>query len=230
MNRRWFVGGRGPILGAGTLALLVLIIGLVPVAVAHDPTVDSYNWTCSGGGATADGNCYQHHSNADETWRWGTAPTSWRNAIRAGQAEWDQTDGHQFNFIETSTGRSVVNATTSIICGNPNAVGCTGMGVQADGHSTGCTITFRIGPAWNLDPNATSFPGLLDLAGVSAHEFGHCVSLGHSASSSATMGGASYTGSTAARTIHYWDQKGRCQVYGHAHGYWGGCGSFGGTS
>lgn len=102
-----------------TIPVLTLILTLVPPALAHDPTVDSYNWTCSGGRppseGASDGNCFQHHTYADETWKWGTAPTAWRDAIRAGQSQWDKTDGHQFDFIERSDGRSVVNATTSVI-------------------------------------------------------------------------------------------------------------------
>lgn len=104
------------------------------------------------------------------------------------------------------------------------------MGVLAGNHSSGCTITFRIGPSWNLDPNDTSISGLVDLAGASAHEFGHCLGAGHSASALATMGGASIQGSTDGRSIHWWDKRGRCQIYGHAHGYWGGCANFGGST
>ena len=34
----------------------------------------------------------------------------------------------------------------------------------------------------------------------------------------------------AARTIEYYDKKGRCQIYGHSHFWWGGCSSYGGSS
>jgi len=183
-----------------------------------------------GGESYKDGNCFQHYSYANETWRFGSStPSGWKSAIRAGVSEWDKTDGHEFDWIEY-LGTSYVEVVNGVICGNANAIGCASNGYGSGNHSTKCKVEFKSTTAWNLDPTATSFPNKWDLAGVAAQEFGHCTGLGHSSNAFATMGGASAYESTAMRHIAYYDKKGRCQIYGHAHHYWGGCGSYGGTS
>ena len=55
---------------------------------------------------------------------------------------------------------------------------------------------------------------------VAALEFGRYLRLGHSARSTATMKVPAHG---SAVTLASYDKRGRCQVYGHAHGYWGGC-------
>lgn len=83
------------------------------------------------------------------------------------------------------------------------------------------SIEFESDQNWNTCSSCTSFDGY-DLWAVAAHEFGHIAGLGHSTSPSATMSGIS-PGSTQERTLNSWDRKGRCQIYGHTHDYWGGC-------
>ncbi len=55
---------------------------------------------------------------------------------------------------------------------------------------------------------------------MAAHEFGHYLGLGHSVKTYATM---SPTVPTHATSLAYEDRVGRCMVYEHAHGWWGGC-------
>jgi hypothetical protein len=57
---------------------------------------------------------------------------------------------------------------------------------------------------------------------VAAHGFGHYLGLGHSKSwfDVPTM---QPTVQSGMHTLHAFDRHGRCQVYGHALGLWGGC-------
>ncbi len=55
---------------------------------------------------------------------------------------------------------------------------------------------------------------------VAAHELGHLVGLWHTDVPAATMFA---TAGEFAVSLATADTAGRCQIYGHAHGYWGGC-------
>ena len=55
---------------------------------------------------------------------------------------------------------------------------------------------------------------------VSAQEFGHYLRLGHSDISWATMSKSAFQGAVS---LSGPDRVGRCQIYGHAHGWWRGC-------
>lgn len=199
------------------LAAVLVAAALQTRADAHSPADAGYQFTCSGGEGlnSQAGNCWQHHSNADA--RFYIHVDSIYNAgylpgVNAGYQIWDQTDGHQFNFIKETTdttSNARVSATSSEICGKPTAVGCTSMGVSGDHSVEGsATIKFKTGIASDLVDD------------VAAHEFGHYVSLGHSDVSSATMWPTAASGQS---TLHSSDRLGRCEIYGHSHGYWGGC-------
>ena len=199
--------------------LLALLVSFVAVPIAddaHAPIAQNWDFTCSGGDGVNQitGNCFQHHSNADARFfvQSSVSLNGYLTGATAGWGAWDQTNGHQFNFIreftDTSSNASVY-VTSGTICGSSTAIGCTTMGVSG-GHSVegSATIVFKTGVASSLRDD------------VAAHEFGHYVSLGHSDVSSATMWKTVAAGQVSLAAA---DRLGRCEIYGHSHGYWGGC-------
>lgn len=202
---------------------LLSALSVLP-ASAHTPADDGYVWTCSGGEASTQtpGACYGmtsgnppvHHSNADARFYYEPSVDSdWLTPVNVGYLAWDQTNGHQFNFIRETTDTSSnanVSVTGFTICGDPAAVGCTSNGVDSGNHiiEGSATIKFKSSLSASLRDDA------------SAHEFGHYLGLGHAIGTTATMYGGVFAG---ASTLSAADSRGRCQVYGHAHGYWGGC-------
>ncbi len=216
---RWTVRGLVLVVAAATIGIAA------SPASAHTPEQYSYNWTCSGGdgpsqdegdcGTMSSANRPAHHSyaNARMFYDFWVGFYGYTDALNAGVAAWDRTDGHQFDFIvegTDTTSNANVTVTGFIICGSSSAVGCTTTAVDSYRHIVEGTarIEFKTGIS----------SGLID--DVAAHEFGHYAGLGHSASSAATMWGSVFSGQVS---LHTWDKAGRCQIYGHAHGYWGGC-------
>ncbi len=220
---------RSRLWGNRRLVAVMLLLGVltavtaIPMANAHTPSEIGWYWTCSGGDGVAQvsGNCWegstlrhQHHSNANARFKYGSSvgQQGWVSQVDAGYQAWDKTNGHQFDFQKVTSGTAAsVTVTSSTICGKASAVGCTSMGVSSTGqHSIegSATIKFKSTMATNLVDD------------VSAHEFGHYLSLGHSDMSSATMWGTAFQGAVS---LASYDRQGRCQIYGHTHGWWGGC-------
>ncbi|HDL41508.1 MAG TPA: hypothetical protein ENG98_00670 [Actinobacteria bacterium] len=207
--------------------LLASLVALALVATARSAQAHAPDgkWDCLG-------DCANHHAYAQEYWKWHSSMLSgWKTAIYSGEAVWNQTDGHEFRFFRNNGSSTAGRYDDLTVLGCAGAIGCTklwGSGV----HITKFEMVFKkvVSGGWNFDPNATSFPGKYDLFGVAAHEFGHVINLDDVTLSTQTMYGGAFEGDTAPRTLNYYDKKGRCQIYGHAHGWWGGCGSWGGTS
>ncbi len=218
-SRRRLQGRDRPLL---VLTLIVALSTVSPsIAMAHDPSVGGdgwgpYSFTCAHGESPSVGHCFKHHSYANA--RFFFEDSVWQNGftsgITLGYSAWDRTNGHQFDFIrqlsDTSTNANVrVVPASTIICGDPAADGCTGYTFSGSHISEGSALiefTDDV-PASRLD----------DLA---AHEFGHYLGLGHSVESYTTMNPGAPAGGV---TLAYEDRVGRCMVYGHAHGWWGGC-------
>jgi hypothetical protein len=210
------------------LAIAVAVLVALPVAaLGHQPNEDQRLWTCVGGQPNQNGNCWLHHHSLPVTWR-NTLPVAWNPAARAGAAVWDRTDGHQFDFQENANSANIVKAaaTSSCVAG---WIGCTTWWGNA-AHITQFQIVFKSGVAWDLNPGVPPGAGLISLHGVAAHEFGHALGLGDAADvppfKRQTMDGAN---SFDAQSLEFFDKKGRCQIYGHTHGWWGGCANFGGV-
>lgn len=161
-------------------------------------------------------NCFKHHSYANA--RFFFEDSVWQNGFTAGlttgYSTWDRTNGHQFDFIrelsDTSTNANVrVVPASTTICGKATMIGCTSFGFSGSHISEGSAlIQFK-------DSISQAY-----LDDVAAHEFGHYLGLGHSIKSYATMHSPVPSGATS---LSYEDRVGRCMVYGHAHGWWGGC-------
>lgn len=195
------------------------------VALAHlpsDTTGDgwgNYSWVCTGGDGTssASGRCFNHHTNADARFFFESTVINagYSSGLTTGYTAWDQSYSHQFNFVrelsDTSTNANVSVVSNSItLCGKATAVACVGMASDSGGHLVEGTATIK----FHDDISAA----LLD--DVAAHEFGHYAGQGHSDESYATMWGSVTSGQSS---LAYEDRVGRCMIYGHAHGYWGGC-------
>jgi hypothetical protein len=180
-------------------------------ASADGPVEFGYAWVCAGGrwNVQYQGVCYAHLPNATLTWHFaGSGWTSGRmTSIRNGAAKWDQTNGHQLNLIEDAypgdgySGHPVTWWTTQI-CGEPAAVGCTTYGINGSAQLQIYGQQFR----------ATSY-----LTHTAAHEFGHAIGVGHGSDPNSVMRSATAT------TLSGNDTEGRCHIYGHALGLWGGC-------
>ncbi len=196
---------------AAILTSLALPIG---TATAHTPSEVGYVWTCSKGkGEQAFGGyCYRHHSYANARIHlvnqasWSSA---WQTAVATGYQAWDKTNGHQFDYIVQSTNTSS-NSDVSVVttaCGVSSYAGCAVV-IASGQHivEKDSYVQFK---------NATT----VNKANLAIHEFGHLLGLGHSSNSSAVMWwqGGSRT------SLHLDDRNGRCNIYGHSHGWWGGC-------
>lgn len=206
-----------------------MISGAVPsLAQAHYPSKHGYRWTCLSGDDGFNGRCYYHHANADAVWAFAQLPSANPEAaIRQGAADWDGTFSHEFNYVY-GAGSVTVYWDGDDPCGNASFAGCAVVTyVIADQHivesETWIELESDIG--WNATISGTVAPNQLDLWSGAAHEFGHVVGVGHSTNSYATMYPVLSVGDGSHRVLHTDDRTGRCQVYGHAHGYWGGCGT-----
>ena len=173
----------------------------------HLPVDSGYGWVClEGNGAVAyAGNCYYHQGNPTAVyWHfYGSWTAANQNAVIWGAAVWDQTNGHQYNTIQNSNGWGfAVTWETTQICNSPGAVGCTANPIQyADVYMT-TSMQFK-------NPSYVTH--------TAAHEFGHSMGLGHGGDPNSPTRSGTATMPTAN------DVEGRCQIYGHTMGLWGGC-------
>jgi hypothetical protein len=196
---------------AGVATLAIASLATTPEdAVALSPPDVGYTWVCAGGEWTQSwqGVCFAYEPGAAAAWHFsGTLTNGQKTSIRAGAAVWDQTNGHQFNFIldeYAPDGLSgfPVSMTSAVICGTANAIGCTNYSINGSGQIHVSSMQFR-NPA--------------SLQHTAAHEFGHALGVGHGADPNSVMR------SSSATVLSGNDTEGRCHVYGHSLGLWGGC-------
>ncbi|MFQ5524008.1 MAG: hypothetical protein ACE5F5_10565, partial [Acidimicrobiia bacterium] len=112
-------------------AMFVALATQIEAAMAHTPGEVGYVWTCvrGEGHESFGGYCYKHHSNADaRIYKVNEAawPSSWVSAVRNGHNTWDQTNGHQFNYIVQTTNTTYNSHVmlVSVPCNEPNWAGC----------------------------------------------------------------------------------------------------------
>lgn len=212
-----------PLLVVSTIVALILLVDPVD---AHTPSQSGWVWTCVGGDGNAQsaGSCNGmtssnppvHHSNANARFWYDASVLAygWTSDINAGYSAWDQTNGHQFNYIKDgsdSSSNANISVTGAVICGSSSKIGCAAFG-QTGGHINEGTATIKF--------RTTTSSSLR--ADVAAHEFGHYLGLGHS-NNSVVIPTMRATIAEGQQTLHSYDMNGRCQVYGHSHSYWGGC-------
>lgn len=182
------------------------------VVEAHTPPDFGYQWTCSGGEGhnSYAGICYRYLPGAAATWHFEGPGFTGQNYsdVRAAAGLWDQTNGHQFNYTEDAYPGDgwqgfPVYSVSQEICNSPSAVGCTSTGVNGT----------------QLYVSQMKFRNPSNWKNVAGHEFGHALGLGHSSLSTALM----WRTSNGVTSLTDAEKQGRCQVYGHALGLWGGC-------
>lgn len=162
-----------------------------------------------------------------------THPTV-RADIRYGIRRWDRTNSHEFDFKELAYGSSgaiLVYWKIRDPCGNNDNRACFDPVLLSNDHISDSTsvLEFESDRDWHFGSSSPTPSGKGDLRGLAAHEAGHAAGLGHGDGTFETM--VDQVVSIGARSLNYYDKKGRCQINGHSHGQWGGgCGSYGGSS
>lgn len=129
---------------------------------------------------------------------------STQTALGSGGANFDPS----FQGEATTVGGSDSNTISEINASDPMTL------AFAEGpYTNGWRIRFLANWNWADGPagiNNSSF----DIQGVGAHEYGHCLGLGHSANNGATMSAGSPPGSTSDRSISNDDRAGLQSIYG----------------
>lgn len=169
--------------------------GLAGTALAHYPGGTDWKYSCVTGGETADngdptwGECFVHHSNANADWHVpGTTGATIRQRYRDGSGQWDQTDGHRFNFVERNDDSSAeVRWRPGDPCNSTAAGACT-FWIWSGQHliETQMYIHFENDLGWNIGTGLPS-QNELNLYSCATHEFGHYMGLGHSSWQSSSM-------------------------------------------
>ena len=136
-------------------------------------------------------------------------------AIRSGADAWQQTGAFRFNYAGSSSQSTTTNDGTNLVLfrdgGNGSAVASTYVW-SSNSRIVDADIIF-----W--DAAFTFFAGTSGCSGgfyiedVAAHEFGHALGLGHSASTSATMYSSTSHCSTEHRTLEADDISGVRTIY-----------------
>ncbi|KGK98472.1 hypothetical protein LI82_12305 [Methanococcoides methylutens] len=139
-----------------------------------------------------------------------SVPSSWSYSITQSLSEWNDADsdfyfyqlgGQNNKFLYDSLGSTTTTLATTKKWKYTDT-----------SYLSRCEITFNSDKSWSTTGESTKF----DVQSAATHELGHCLSLGHSGVTDATMYDTMAKGETKKRTLHADDECGIIAIYGNA--------------
>lgn len=176
----------------GSIAVCLLVLFTISSACAY--TLNGLSWQYEYAAFTTDS----------------SVPSGWSSSLTQSIDEWNGADcdfyfyqlgGQNNKFLYESLG------TTTTTLASTKKWKYTGTN-----YLSRCEIRFNSDKSWST----TGASGYYDVQSAATHELGHCLSLGHSTYTAATMYYSMGTGETKKRTLHWDDEDGIQAIYGTA--------------
>ncbi|MHC1756133.1 MAG: matrixin family metalloprotease [Methanosarcina sp.] len=138
-----------------------------------------------------------------------SVPSGWSTSLNSAMNEWNNA-GTDFYFY--STGGQNNKIIYGTISGDYTAITQKWI-YTGTNYLSKCVITFNSSKSWSSLTSDSCPSGMFDVQSTATHELGHCLSLGHSNVSDATMWQYGYPGTTWKRSLAQDDKNGIMAIY-----------------